>query len=288
MEYGNSIPDFFIDWPNGAGESFCSVGHDLLNVVAGVPSLLERAKKEIGVGQEGTPIMCPVVQLQVREQSPRRPAVALEALMQIIRDAHRLDEKLIFFLGLPAVHSGNATNFDSWAAQGAAFMLACRIVLFRLVVACVSHLQSRDSRDSDSIEAPGARESLSAELHRTKGHALDVQRSCVETICRVFAGSLSLQNEVSKPACPIQTSLLSPPAKCSSVASFLSSWSMHVVLQATSPASLTDQQRAWLLSVADHITAETGFKYLKIFATGTYELLNHLDVTVDSDPKSLG
>jgi hypothetical protein len=50
MEYGNIIPDFFIKSPNIAGGSFCSVGHDLLAVVAGVPSLLERAKMATGVG----------------------------------------------------------------------------------------------------------------------------------------------------------------------------------------------------------------------------------------------
>jgi hypothetical protein len=51
---------------------------------------------------------------------------------------------------------------------------------------------------------------------------------------------------------------------------------MHVVLQATTAASMTDRQRKWLLSVSDRITSETNFQYPKIFVTGTYELFSAL------------
>jgi hypothetical protein len=47
--------------------------------------------------------------------------------MQTIRD-HRRDEKLTFFLSLPAVYPGNAINFDSRVAQGSVLILACKIV----------------------------------------------------------------------------------------------------------------------------------------------------------------
>jgi hypothetical protein len=72
--------------------------------------------------------------------------------MQMIRDVHTLDERLIFFLRLATVDPGNATNLDSWVAQGAVLFFTSRIISHRLIVACGSHLQIRNSTNSGTVE----------------------------------------------------------------------------------------------------------------------------------------